>query len=134
MTNHLYDLLSPFNTSYEIRLYGLRFKTPCHFLYYYCYGDNDNTRARIINASTVSELMSYNYQLQLITISDTEVKKYLYTLITYMFCVYIQFRECLLGIDTNSISNYVFINDSYFGATTYAYTKALKSFKNNINN
>lgn len=129
MSKTLFITLDPTSTKHPIYLYNKYFKTPLHYLYYYTYGANNEMKYKIINARTVDNLLSFNYQLGEFAITKEEINRYLYTMICYMYCVYKDVREAINTLtDDNPAPHYVITNDSYFGKNYFKYSRALLTF------
>ena len=122
--------LSPINTKYIVKLDNHIFNSPLHYIYYYSYAITDEERLKILNTTLPSILQGYGYQLRVLQISNDEINKKLYTLIAYLYCVYRPFRQMINAIKRGYRPRIQLVNDSFYGATKYKYSKALISFAN----
>ena len=119
--------LSPLNTDYKIKIEGKVFHSPLHYLYYYTYTKNEQEKEKILKTTSVDVLLSYEYQLREQQITIPEINKHVYTLITYLYCMYPEFRKTICQIQKYFIS-FKIVNDSYYGLPDNKFGKSLKSF------
>lgn len=127
------SILSPTNRYYNrIMLYNKHFKNILQYLYYFIYTKNDKEKEQVMNATTIEELLSLNFQLHDIQLPKNEVNKYVYTLITYLYCTYDQYRDAIHNLTPEDNMSYSIINDKYIGYPFNKYAKAVITFKNNL--
>lgn len=127
---NLIEILSPLNNTRAVRLYSKYFKSPLHYIYYFIYAKDDKQRESVLSAPTVEDLLALNYQLQHFAVDVNNINKYVYTLITYLYCRYKDYRDAINDMDINMPLKYMIINDNYIGTTKNKYAVAIKEFKN----